>query len=280
MPLKFLIHPTEELAKEYRELLLDEWDVPALDRALALAHRTLHEAGLYVVFRWTRAPSDDRSRPQRYIIPPGASDDVAEYINSLNKQKAEAYRKRRTAPDRKPPPEIRRAEEAAFHLTAPTEGSFRRSEVVIEDPTGFYRDVRSIVFRLAVEHLLPALMQPDATHALLLAGSLAEFARSEWDDQPQHRDTLLAELFEQFGRKDDALVLRESALHATSPDAHEYLTKAQALIHAYLDVGDVDGAERELFKAIRATRGAHDEEIRSLLRDIHVARSRSIAARA
>lgn len=215
---------------------------------------------------------------QRYIIPPGASDDVAEYISNLNKQKAEAYHKRRAAPDSMPPPEIRRAEEAAFHLAAPSEGSFRRSEIFIEDPTGFYRDVRSIVFRLAVQHLLPALMKHHATHSYFLASNLAEFARSEWDDQPQHRDTLLAELFEQLGRKDDALVLRESALQATSPDAHEYLTKAQALIHAFLDVGDVDGAERELFQAIRATRGEQDEEIQSMLRDIHVARSVSLAA--
>lgn len=278
MPVTFSIHPTEALAKEYREILLDDWDLPTLDRALELAHRALHEAGLYVIFRWTSAPSDERSRPQRYIIPPGASDDVAEYISNLNKQKAEAYRKRRTAPDSMPPPELRRAEEAAFHLAAPSESSFRRSEVFIEDPTGFYRDVRSIVFRLSVQHLLPALMRRKTTHSYFLAGNLAEFARSEWDDQPQHRDTLLAELFEQLGRMDEALALRESALHATSPDAHEYLTKAQALIHAYLDVGDVDGAERELFKAIRATRGNQDEEIQSILRDIHVARSMRLAA--
>lgn len=277
MPLTFSIHPNEGLANEYRELLLDDWDLSTLDRALELAHRTLHEAGLHVVFRWTRAPADESSRLQRYIIPPGTSDDVAEYISILNKQKAEAYRKRRTAPDSMPSPEIRRAEEAAFHLAAPSEGSFRRSEVIIEDSTGFYRDVRSIVFRLAVQHLLPGLMQHDANHSYFLAGTLAEFARSEWDDQPQHRDTLLAELFEQLGRKDDALVLRESALHATSPDAHEYLTKAQALIHAHLDIGDVDGAERELFTAIRATRGEQDEEIQSMLRDIHVARSMSLA---
>ena len=277
MPLTFTIQPGEELVQEYHDILLDDWEPPALDRTLRLAHRTLHDAGLYVVFRWTRAPSNESSPSKRYIIPPGASDDVVEYISNLNKQKAQAYRRRRPAPDSMPPPEIRLAEEIAFHLTAPSGVSFRRSEILIEDPTGFYRDVRSIVFRLAVEHLLPELMQHQAQYSYFLAGSLAEFARLEWDDQPQHRDTLLAELFERVGRKVEALVLRESALDATSVDAHEYLTKAQALIHGHLDVGDVDSAERELFKVIRATRGAQDDEIQSMLQDIHVARSMSLA---
>ncbi|MCA9709038.1 MAG: hypothetical protein KDK70_24550 [Myxococcales bacterium] len=280
MPLSFFVRPHEHLVEEYRNILLVDWNPPALERTLELAHHTLYDAGLHVMFRWAQAPASGSPRPQHYIIPPGASDDVVEYINNLNKQKAEAFRKRRTSPDSVPPPEIRLAEETAFHLSVPSGGSFRRSEIIIEDPTGFYRDVRSIVFRLAVEHLLPPLMQHHVTHSYFLAGSLAEFARSEWDDQPQHRDTLLAELFEQIGRKDEAIVLRESALHATNPDAHEYLTKAQALIHAYLDIGDVDAAERELFKAIRATREEHDEEIQSLLGDIYVARGMSLAAHA
>jgi len=280
MPTSFVIHPTEHLVEEYRSLLLEDWDPPILVRALQLAHETLLVAGLRVVFRWSRAPEVQRSLPQRYIVPPSASDDVAAYISSLNKQKAKAEPMRRRTPVDITREEIRLAEETSFHLTAPTEGTFRRSEVVIKDPAGFYRDVRSIIFRLAVEHLLPVLMQQQASAVNLLAGSLSEFARFEWDDQPQHRDTLLAELYEELGRKDDAIVLRESALRATGFDAHEYLTKVQALIHAYLDVGDVDSAERELFKVIRATRGEQDEELQSILRDILAARSMSFVASA
>lgn len=276
MPLTFSIHPNEGLVEQYRELLLNDWDPPALDRALALARQVLHDAGLHVVFRWMDPPSKDRAHPQRSIIPPGASDDVADYISRLNKQKAEAHRKRQ-APDRMPDAALRQAEEAAFHLAAPSERSLRPSEVVIEDPTGFYRDVRSIVFRLAVEHLLPTLLGREPGYAYFLAGTLSEFARTEWDDQPQHRDTLLAELFEQLGRKDEARGLRESALHATSPEAHEYLTKAQTLIHTLLDLDEVDAAERELFRVIRATSGEQDEELQGMLRDIHVARGVRLA---
>jgi tetratricopeptide (TPR) repeat protein len=283
MPFGLTISPSPRLIQEYQRILVSEWDAPQLERALELARRTLLEAGLVIHFRWEqrikRPIRGSLASTAHYIVPPGASEDLAEYISNLNKQRVRDMREPRSAPEAAPSAELRLIEEAVFHLSLPSNRMFRHSQISIIDQTGFYRDVRSLLFRLCVEHLIPALYSESANYLHFLAGTLDEFARTEWDDQPQHRDALLADLYEQLGRTDEAAVLRERALEATSPDAHDYLTKAQALIHSLLETGDVDSAEALAFRVIRQTSEKHDSELRSILQDIYLTREVSLAHR-
>jgi tetratricopeptide (TPR) repeat protein len=281
MSFNLAISPDERLIDEYQRILVGDWDAPQLERALELARDTLSSAGLIVHFRW----EDQLKRPSRgsqnshYIVPPEASEDLAEYISTLNKQRIRAMREPHAAPEAVPWRELRLTEEVVFHLSLPSNKIFRHSQISLIDNSGFYRDICSLLFRLAIEHLLPALYSSGGSYSYLLTSTLEVFARSEWDDQPEHRDALLADLYEELGRTDEAINLRERALQATPFDAHDYLTKAQALIQSLMEAGDTDAAENLVFQVIRQTNRKHDAEIRSMLQDIYLAREVSFANR-
>jgi hypothetical protein len=283
MSLSFTISPNQQLIAEYQRILVSDWDFPQLRHALELARDTLREAGLHIHFRWEpRLTPQRRGSPRafQYIIPPEASEDVAEYISNLNKQKLHNSSDLQSALQNVPSPELRQTEEAVFYLSLPSERGFRHRPIAIIDETGFYRDVRSLIFRLSVEHLLPALYSKQTNYLDFLAATLDEFARTEWDDQPEHRNSLLADLYEQLGRNREAAIFRDWALQATAPDSHDYLTKAQALVHNFLETGDIEAAEHTIFRVIRQTDGEHDRELRTMLHDIQLAKEVVLARRA
>lgn len=263
----FHVATRPDLIAEYRHLLLHDWTLDAFQRILSLARHTLLLTGLAYRLPWEQPhPPRVEQTPTLLPVPAVASDSIADYIASRNRDLL-AQQPAKQAPTAEPPPLwAQLAEEARIHFAVADLQFGEPQGPVIDDTTGFYRDVRSLLFRCSIHALFPVLRSNDPRFAESLASAMSMWARYEWDDAPSHRHTLLAELYDVMGFPDPALEFRQAALAMTSPAAHEYLTSAQALVFDLVDRGRFEDAELALLAVARRAPEECLPELRTLLR--------------
>lgn len=114
---------------------------------------------------------------------------------------------------------------------------------------------------LAVDELLPALDGPvrnDVVHAI------AMHARSVRTEDPAQEAFLFASLFEALEQRAESAKWHHRAFELTPPDAHDYLTKAQAYWSALMDLGRLDEAGAFVRRLIREAPRDADAELAEL----------------
>ena len=264
------IQPNASSIGRYRKLLVSDWDEGDLESTLGLARSVLARAGLLLRFPWEAPPKVVRkSSPRPYIVPPRASDDLVEYLSRLNDVEERRAQSASLVLGAAWPHEWQLAQAAGFYFLRT---SFPRPSMpTISDPTGFYRDILSLAFRQSADLLIPPLLRTSPEQAQFLASAMDAFVRFAWDDNPSHRDTLLAELKDVLGDRDGSLALRESALQSTDPESHEYLTKAQALLFGLADAGRIEEAEIRTLEIARQAPLERLAELRELMRHVYLA---------
>lgn len=268
------VQPTRELVARYQSALLNEWSHTAFVEVLYLARNTLATAGVYLLFSeeipQKKADAAAFKTQDVTIVTPYASDDLLDYIARRNEEQNEKERRR---PPRENYPDEQEilagyAAHLVTHFSLASSESFNPIAMAyVEDPTGFYRDVRSLLYLLTCYEFMPWIRSPE-TNALLLPQAMHVFARFEWDDMPNQRANLLAALAETLGNSALSSDFREEALDATSPDSHEYLTVTQSVIFSLLDARRYADAKHLLFHCIRTMDSSFDDEIMELCRQV------------
>ncbi len=211
----FKISASAAMKAQYRGLLTRDFSDERLDETMSLVRRVLETSGYRIAFDWEQRPAT-RKRP--YEIPSAANDYLKEFLEranaSLPAEMPEEVREKTVLE--------RRTQEAAVFLTF-------QSRVTLLGDSGFVRDVQSLLFQLCIHSLSARLSARHLEEAnAYLLHALYAHAQLAWTDVPAHQHYLLSSLYEHSGDRAAALRFLEASLEGSSPDDHDYLTKAQS----------------------------------------------------
>lgn len=216
---------------QYRDLLTRDFSDETLEQALALVRRVLETSGRRIVFDWEQRPAARRQQP--YEIPAAANDYLKEFLEranaSLPAEMPEEVREKTVLE--------RRTQEAAVFLTF-------QSRVTLQGDSGFVRDVQSLLFQLCIHALSARLSSRHLEQAnAYLLHALYAHAQLAWTDVPAHQHYLLSSLFEHSGNRTAALQFLAASLENSSPDDHDFLTKAQSYWSLLIEDDKADEAK-------------------------------------
>jgi hypothetical protein len=132
-----------------------------------------------------------------------------------------------------------------------------------------FRDTQSILFLVARHFLLPALksrhMRPE--HDLLINAMYMHIMLT-WQDFPSHQYYLKSILMDYLDLEEEARKSLLAAFETTSPQDHDFLSKAQAYWSYLLDGGHYDKAEAFLLQLYRTAPSPCLEEIQEMIKDL------------
>lgn len=247
----FKIKPSASMKTSYRDLLLRDLSEDAFEETLALVRRVLETSGHPIVFDWESPPST-RKRP--YEIPAAAQDYLKEFLERANASLPEEM------PEEVPDKTAleRRTNEAAVFLTF-------QSRVNLQGETGLVRDIQSLLFQQCLHSLSPRLVSRhlEEAHSFLLHALYAH-AQLAWTDVPAHQHYLLSCLYEHAGYREVALQFLKASLENSSPEDHDFITKAQDYWSRLVEVGSTDEAKSfalDLYRRAAAKDLAEIEEL-------------------
>lgn len=132
---------------------------------------------------------------------------------------------------------------------------------------GFFRDLQSLLFLLAIHFVLPDLFREKmkSEHDLMLS-VLYHHSQTVWAPIPSHQFYLFAQLYDYLGNREETLKYTELAFKMTAPDSHDYLTKAQEYWSTLMDHHLFQKAEKFLIALIRNCPPEYLVEIQEILR--------------
>ncbi|HZL19229.1 MAG TPA: hypothetical protein VFG23_15945 [Polyangia bacterium] len=212
----FKISASASMKAQYRDLLKRDLSDETLEESLALIRRVLETNGRRIAFDWERRPT--ARKHQRYEIPAAANDYLKEFLERANASLPTEM------PDEVGEKTVleRRTQEAVVFLTF-------QSRVTLQGDWGFVRDVQSLLFQLCIHSLSARLSSRHLEEAnAYLLHALYAHAQLAWTDVPAHQHYLLSSLFEHSGDRPAALQFLAASLENSSPDDHDFLTKAQS----------------------------------------------------
>jgi tetratricopeptide (TPR) repeat protein len=135
--------------------------------------------------------------------------------------------------------------------------------------TDFFRDTQSVLFLVARHFLLPVLksrnLRPE--HDLLINAMYMHIMLT-WQDPPAHQYYLKSTLLDYLGLKEEARKSLLAAFETTSPQDHDFLTKAQAYWSYLLDCGRYDEAKAFVLQLYRTAPSTCLEEIQEMIKDL------------
>jgi tetratricopeptide (TPR) repeat protein len=142
--------------------------------------------------------------------------------------------------------------------------------VDVRGDDGFLKDVQSLLVATCIHELLPEL-QAKGLHDEhdLLVNLIARHLVIVWRNEPGQFFFLQGSLLEYLGNRDHAGAALEAAFRATPPDAHEYLTRAQAVWSYFIEEGRLGDAEELALRLVRSVREDDLAEATGLLRDTY-----------
>ncbi|MCP4107121.1 MAG: hypothetical protein GY749_16535 [Desulfobacteraceae bacterium] len=247
--------------KQYKKLLCSEWRHDTVKDLFLLTDNFLNSGGLPVSYskRPDAAEWEKNMLPYISLI----SDQIgAEYFPAVPKK----------IPERKSVTKIYRhrlVSEAVYNLTFPLSlksGEFRNQTIKLNGDTDFLKDLKSLTVLLALNCIIPELAKErmkeehDYIICILFLNTLIT-----WHDNPAHQNYLLSVLFDKIGRSDMYRAFLYNSFRLTSPEDHDYLTKAQAYWSALIDEKMFDEAEDFVLKLLKNSGEEHFEEIKEII---------------
>jgi hypothetical protein len=226
----FNISASASMKASYRELLVRDLSEDAFEETLTLVRRVLETSRYRIVFDWENLPS---TRKLPYEIPAAAQDYLKEFLERANASLPEDMPEE--VPDRTALE--RRTNEAAVFLTF-------QSRVNLQGDTGFVRDIQSLLFQQCVHALSPKLLSRhlEGAHSFLLHALYAH-AQLAWTDVPAHQHYLLSCLYEHAGYREVGLQFLKASLDNSSPEDHDFVTKAQDYWSRLVELGNTTEAK-------------------------------------
>ncbi len=252
----FKISASPSTKEQYRDLLCRDYSETALEETLALFRRVLETSGYRIIFAWEERTS---SRKRPYEIPVAANDYLKEFLERANANLPAEM-----------PDELhdktgleRRAQEAAVFLTF-------QSRVTFQGDAGFVRDVQSLLFQQCVHALSPRLMSRHLSEAnAFLLHALYAHAQLAWTDVPGHQHYLLSVLFEHLEDRTAALQFLRASLENSSPEEHDFLTKAQSYWSQLIEAGKRSDAKAFILDLYRRAAPKDLAEVQELVDDTY-----------
>lgn len=257
------IRAPTSLQQRYRSLLKSEYSPRLLADALQLCRDTIEAAGLRLWFRWEEEQAASRARSPRkqaYPIPDAATDYLRDFLERANQElRAPVPADPLTASGHHAVRRAQHAYQASVLLTF-------QSRVGLSDETGFFRDCQSLLF-LACRHvLLPDLAQArePEPHDFLL-NAMEAHVRLAWTDDPAHQNYLWMVIYDYVGDTKSAATLLLASLNETPVEAHDFVTKGQALWSLLIEAGRFDDAKEIALSLYRRASGRDLGELRELI---------------
>lgn len=252
----FKISASSSAKDHYRDLLGRDYSETALEEVLVLFRRVLETSGYRIVFAWEERPST-RKRP--YEIPVAANDYLKEFLERANANLPAEM------PDELHDKTVleRRTQEAAVFLTF-------QSRVAVQGDAGFVRDVQSLLFQHCIHALSPRLISRhlDEANAFLLHALYAH-AQLAWTDVPAHQHYLLSVLFEHMEERTAALQFLRASLENSSPEEHDFLTKAQSYWSQLIEAGKRSDAKAFVLDLYRRAAAKDLAEVQELVEETY-----------
>jgi hypothetical protein len=248
----FKISASSSMKDHYRELLGRDYSETALEEVLALLRRVLETSSYRIVFAWDERPS---SRKRPYDIPVAANDYLKEFLERANANLPTEM------PDELHDRTLleRRTQEAAVFLTF-------QSRVTFQGDAGFVRDIQSLLFQHCVHALSPRLVSRHLNEAnAFLSHALYAHAQLVWTDVPAHQHYLLSVLFEHLEDRTAALQFLRASLENSSPDEHDFLTKAQSYWSQLIEAGKRADAKAFILDLYRRAASRDLAEVQELV---------------
>jgi hypothetical protein len=154
--------------------------------------------------------------------------------------------------------------EAIYDLSFPLPLSLLDKDVKVIGDLDFLRDIQSLTFIMTTEYLIPQLgkMNEEKNYVIFV---LFIHALVSWHDNPSHQNYLLSILFDELGIKELHRICLYNAFKLTSPDEHDYLTKAQSYWSALIDEELYEEARHFVITLLRTSKQEHLEEIEEIL---------------
>ncbi len=252
------IAATPNLKRRYQKLLTSQWTARTLDEVLSLLAEELasffpSKAGNH---EWT------------------AASELSQVVVMMIQIHMKA--RKSVSPKALPPvpailPSRDRTPLSSWSLKARRTWTFLVLQVLarLRGNVAFYRDCQSLLLLVAVHFLLPVLksrhMQPE--HNLLVHAMYMNIMIA-WKDLPSHQYYLKSVLLDYLGDKEEARKSLLASFELTSPQDHDYLTKAQAYWSYLLDCDRYDEAKSFLLDLYRTSPASCLSEIEEMIKDL------------
>jgi hypothetical protein len=256
-----------DLESRYKALLAGDWE-PLLGNALQLLDDQLRQSGIQLILPWDATVDlSDESNVLR--IPNALVEEVLPLLQRLHSHELPPVPEGVLEKQDRLPERYRAAIRVAVCLTLQAQ-----FELYGED--GLFRDIQSLIFLGTVYELLPKLNSARLREVHdLLVNILAYHCTVIWRDYAAHQQYLLGILAGYS--KDEELEEKSlvASFHLTSPDEHDYLTKAQVCVFHFLEHRRYDKAKSFLFAVCRQAPEESLDELRKMLDDVYAARDLS-----
>jgi hypothetical protein len=245
--------------KIYREILSSKWSQKTIVDCFSLINDFLNTSEYPVGYSEVRT-----SIKIEQLI----SQELSSYLSPLSSLSANVLPKSPTRiPKRRAKDKIEKhnlTNEAIYDLSFPLPLSLLDKDVKVIGDLDFLRDIQSLTFIMTTEYLIPQLgkMNEEKNYVIFV---LFIHALVSWHDNPSHQNYLLSILFDELGIKELHRICLYNAFKLTSPDEHDYLTKAQSYWSALIDEELYEEARHFVITLLRTSKQEHLEEIEEIL---------------
>ncbi len=260
MEIKLRINETHK--KIYREILSSKWSQKTIVDCFSLTNDFLNTSTYPVGY----------SEVSTHIkIEQLISQELSSYLSPLSSLSTNFLPKSPTRiPKRRSKNKIEKhnlTNEAIYNLSFPLPLSLlEKGDIKVIGDLDFLRDIQSLTFLMTTEYLIPQLnkgkMNEEKDYMIFV---LFIHALLSWHDNPSHQNYLLSILFNELGVKELSRICLYNAFKLTSPDEHDYLTKAQSYWSALIDEKLYQEARHFAMTLMRTSKQEHLEEIEEII---------------
>jgi hypothetical protein len=257
------LRATKKHKKIYREILSSNWSQQTIVDCFSLTNDFLNTSEYPVGY----SEVSSQLRIEQLI-----SQDLPSYLSPLSSLSANIPKSPTRIPKRRSKDKIEKhnlTNEAIYDLSFPLPLSFglfnKGDDIKIIGDLGFLRDIQSLTFIMITEYLIPQLnkgkMNEEKNYVIFV---LFVHTLVTWYDNPSHQNYLLSILFDELGIKESHRICLYNAFKLTSPDEHDYLTKAQSYWSALMDEELYEEAKHFVTILTRTANKEHLEEIEEI----------------
>ena len=265
--MKIYLNKNKLLADKYQQLLASNWTSETMRDSLKLADSFLGNCDPPLGFSELIQSHGKSLLPDFFIS--------TRFKNYLKDQSALLNSKNLPSipgkiPKRRSPSKIgysRLTFEIVYNLAFPIFLARKNEDnFILEGDIRFFRDIQSLIFILASDFILPRLREhrlreeSDYLNLVMFTHSLMV-----WHNHPAHQNQLFSIVFDNMGFHEAVIECLHTAFRLTSPEEHDYLTKAQAYWAALIDAKMPDRAKEFILRLLRNSPEAYFDEIKEII---------------
>ncbi|MCZ6692026.1 MAG: hypothetical protein O7H41_20765 [Planctomycetota bacterium] len=265
---------TKGLIQQYHRLLREEWSEQTIGQAIGLLDIQLANAGL--VFSIEPPDLQTEAKPEtsaesvrEYRIPPSATETLRAYLKNLNMSIRQAGRPRPSARlASKRDRELKLATiNAAHYLTFPVWfHEATGTKIELSGETGFFEDVRSVLFCSVAFELVPQLRGAKWSNSqAFLLNALWLHSTLFWEHNPSHQYYLKSLLYGILKDPESELEALYHAFRLANPRHHDYITRAYAYWFHLAEHGELQRAALFSLQLFRRVTPDHLDKVREMV---------------